>query len=117
MGRSSGSTAEIKVVFMFTVTHMDASSERNPPIESLSALYDELNSSHIFDGDVAVINQDNGWCISAHRDGRLVFEHLGEGGERHMIPISKERTLKLWNQLIEGDIDGLLREPWKPGYT
>ncbi len=34
-----------------------------------------------------------------------------------MIPISKERTLKLWNQLIEGDIDGLLREPWKPGYT
>ena len=102
---------------MFTVTHMDASSDRNPPIESLSDLYDELYSSGIFDGDVSVIHQDTGWCISAHRDGRLVFEHLGEGRERHMIPVPKERVLELWKRLIDGDIDGLLTEPWKLGYT
>jgi hypothetical protein len=102
---------------MFTVTHIDASSETDPPIESLSRLYDELRLSDIFDGDVAVIHQDTGWCISAHRDGRVVLEHLGEGGERHMIPVPKERVLELWRRLIDGDIDGLLLEPWGPGYT
>jgi hypothetical protein len=95
---------------------MDASSHRNPPMESLSDLYDELHLSGIFDGDVSVTHQDSGWCMSAYRDGRLVFEHLGEGGERHMIPVAKERVLELWKRLIDGDIAGLLKEPWEPGY-
>lgn len=101
---------------MFGVIHMDRSGENNPPIESLSNLYNELFSSGIVDGDVSVIHDDSGWGISAHRDGRVVFEHLKNGGERHMIPVSKERVLALWKQLIDGDIDGLLKEPWKPGY-
>lgn len=102
---------------MFGVNHMDGSGEDNPPLESLPALYDELTSSGIFDGSVAVINDDSGWCLSAHRDGRLVFEHLEQGGERHMIPVSKSRVLELWRQLVAGDIDGLLSEPWIPGYV
>jgi hypothetical protein len=97
---------------------MDASGEDEPPLESLSDLFDELKSSGIIDGNVAVINDDTGWCLSAHRDGRLVFEHLGnDGGERHMIPVSKERTLELWRRLIDGDIACLLAEPWTPGYV
>jgi hypothetical protein len=35
----------------------------------------------------------------------------------HMIPVPKERVLELWRRLIGGDIDGLLSEPWRPGYT
>src|SRR5437667_2329916 len=96
---------------------MDSSGENDPPVETLSGLYDELSSSGIYDGNVAVIHQDTGWCMSAHRDGRLVFEHLGEGGERHMLPVPKERVLELWKRLIQGDIDGLLSEPWKLGYV
>jgi len=101
---------------MYGIIHMDGSGEDNPSLESLTHLYDELASSGITDGDVAVIHDDTGWCLSAHRDGRLVFEHLGNGGERHMIPIPKERVLELWLRLIDGDIDGLLTEPWTPGY-
>ncbi len=101
---------------MFGVIHMDSSGEDNPPLESLPKLYDELFTSGIVDGNVAVINDDSGWCLSAHRDGAVVFEHLGEGGERHMLPLPKERVLKLWKQLIDGDIDGLLAEPWEKGY-
>jgi len=95
---------------------MDGSGEDNPPVESLSTLYEELHSSGIVDGNVAVIHDDSGWCISAHRDGTLVFEHLGQGGERHMVAVPKERVLELWKRLIDGDIEGLLKEPWKPGY-
>jgi hypothetical protein len=101
---------------MFSVIHMDASGDDDPSVESLSALYDELFFSGIMDGNVAVIHQDSGWCMSAHRDGRLVFEHLGEGRERHMIPVEKEIVLNLWKRLTEGDIEGVLSESWKPGY-
>jgi hypothetical protein len=103
---------------MFNVIHMDASSDNDPPLESLSDLYDELYSSGIMDGDVSVAHDDSGWCISAHRDGRVVFGHLGDPStDRHMIPVPKERVLDLWKRLIAGDIEGLLMEPWKPGYV
>jgi hypothetical protein len=103
---------------MFGVIHMDGSGDGNPPVESLSDLYGELFSSGIVDGDVAVIHDDSGWGMSAHRDGRLVFEHLGgQGAARHMISVPKERVLELWKRLIDGDIDGLLKEPWKSGYV
>jgi hypothetical protein len=100
---------------MFGINHLDGSGEDNPPIESLSALYDELRLAGEH-GNVDVINDDLGWCMSAHQDGRLVFEHLAEGGERHMIPVPKERVLDLWKRLIDGNIDSILSEPWQPGY-
>ena len=104
---------------MFGVLHTDGSGDDNPPLESLSTLYDELLTADQEHGDVAVISDDTGWCMSAHRDGRLVFEQLGTRGKtaRHMIPVPKGRVLELWKRLIEGDIDGLLLEPWKPGYV
>jgi len=102
---------------MFGVIHTNGSGDDDPPVESLPDLYDELLTADREHGEVAVVHDDTGWCISAHRDGRLVFEHLGKGGERHMIPVPKERVLKLWMRLINGDIDGLLSEPWKQGYT
>ena len=100
---------------MHGVIHMDGSADDDVPLENLLDLYDELFKSGIFDGNGAVINDDTGWCISAHRDGRVVFEHLGEGGEQHMILVPKERVLELWRRLIDGDIGGLHTEPWKPG--
>jgi hypothetical protein len=63
------------------------------------------------------VHEDSGWCMSAHRDGRLVLGHLGKGGERHMMPVTKQHVLELWIRLIDGDIDGLLSEPWKQGYV
>lgn len=102
---------------MYGVTHTDGSGDDNPPLESLSLLYDELLTADREHGDVSVIHDDTGWSMSAHRDGRLVFEHLENGGERHMMYVPKSRVLELWKRLIDGDIDGLLMEPWKPGYV
>ena len=103
---------------MYGVIHMDASGEDNPPLESLPDLYDELFTSGITDGNVSVINDDNDWSISAYRDGSLVFGKIGDPeSERHMISVPKDVVLKLWKRLVDGDIDGLLKEPWKPGYV
>lgn len=103
---------------MFGVIHTDGSGDNNPPIESLSHLYDELITADREHGDVAVVHDDSGWCMSAHLDGRLVFERLGTRGKtaHYMMPVSKERVLELWKRLVDGDIDGLLNEPWKIGY-
>lgn len=102
---------------MYSIVHTDGSGEDDPGLEALPALYDELQSADREHGDVAVVHEETGWSISAHRDGRVVFEQLGAGGERHMIPVPKSRVIELWSRLIDGDIDGLMNEPWKHGYT
>ncbi|SPE51126.1 conserved hypothetical protein [Verrucomicrobia bacterium] len=104
---------------MFGVIHSNGSGENNFPVERLPNLYDELLSADPEHGDVAVVNDDTGWCMSAHRDGRLVFERLGTRGTtaRHMIPVSKAGVLELWKRLTRGDVEGLLKEPWRPSYT
>lgn len=102
---------------MYGIVHMDGHGEDDPPIESFSELYDELFVSGITDGSVAVIDDNTCWCMSAHQDGRLVFEHLdGGGGPFHMIPVPKAQVLEFWKRLIDGDIQGLLQEAWRPGY-
>ncbi len=100
---------------MYGVIHTDGSGETNPPMESLSDLYDELLAADDEHPDVSVEHEDTGWCISAYRNGRIIMSSAqGEG--RHMSTVPKERVIELWKRLIEGDIDGLLQEPWKPGY-
>ena len=102
---------------MYSVIHTDGSGEQDPPFESLSELYNELSCADAEHGDVAVVHEDSGWSISAHRDGRVVMEHLGNGGERHMTNATKNSVIALWARLINGEIDGLLTEPWSPGYV
>jgi hypothetical protein len=103
---------------MFGVLHMDGSGENDPPIESLSALYDELLLADIEHPNVSAIHDESGWCLSAYRDGGLIFGQLGDSSsERHLTGVSKERVLELWKLLIHGEVDRILSEPWKAGYV
>lgn len=109
--------SELNFTIMFGVIHADGSGVNNPPLDSLSDLYDELLTADQEHGDVAVVHDESGWCLSAHRDGRVVFGSLRDKtSERHMIPVPKERVLELWRRLVNGDIGGLLAEPWRAGY-
>jgi hypothetical protein len=102
---------------MFGVLHADGSGEDDPPIESLSRLYHELAETTAEHGDVSVIHDDTGWCVSAHRDGRVVLVNLGRRGEaRHMSSVPKDGVLRLWRALIDGQIEAVLAEPWNPGH-
>src|SRR5207249_10638984 len=58
---------ELRPNLMFGILHTDGSGEDNPPVERLSDLYDELLSADREHGDVSVIHDDSGWCMSAHR--------------------------------------------------
>jgi hypothetical protein len=102
---------------MISTRRIDDSGAIDPPIESLSELYDELKSSDQEHGDVSVTDENTGWSISAHRDGRVVLVNLIEGGGRHMHPVSKEKVLELWGVLASGGIERILSEPWRDGYV
>lgn len=102
---------------MFSIIHMDGSDEENFPIEKLEDLYEELMVSSISDGNVAVIHDATGWCISTYRDKRVVLGHLGvEGKDMHMHPVPRSKTIELWTRLAKGEIESLKSEPWLPGY-
>ena len=98
--------------------HSDGSGDEIP-LESLSELYGELRTADREHGDVAVFNDELGWMISAHRDGRVVLSEMDTTARsaRHMIPVAEDRVLELWGRLIAGDLNRLLTEPWRPGYV
>ncbi len=108
-----------ELLSVFSVIHMSGAGgagDEDPSLDSLSDLCDETIDGDQEHGDVAVVHEDTGWCMSAHRNGRLVFEDLERGGERHMVPFPKARVLQYWRRLIAGESDQLLAEPWRPGY-
>lgn len=100
----------------FSIIHCNGSSENTQDLDSLNALFDELSTADQEHGDVALVHEETGWSLSAHRDGRAVFENLDSGGERHMIPVPKDHVIRLWHLLAAGQIDEIFREPWKLGY-
>lgn len=100
----------------FGILHIDGAGEDSPDIDSLDLLYDELDRADEEHFDVSVVHDETGWSLTAYPSGRLVFEHLDSGGERHMIPVPKDHVIKLWRLLAAGQIDAILDEPWKLGY-
>ena len=102
---------------MISTRRIDDTGEIDPPLESFSTLYDELKNSDQEHGDVSVTDEDSGWCISAHRDGRVVFGNLLAEGDKHMHPVTKEKVLELWCMLANGEIERIQAEPWRDGYT
>ena len=93
--------------------------ERNPPVERLRALLQELDIE-IDDRehpDVALTHETE-WCLGAYPSGLLVWENLEDvdTNPRHMKGVPREKVLSLWLKLAEGDIAAVEAEPWLQGY-
>jgi hypothetical protein len=55
---------------------------------------------------------------SGANGGLLVFSTTTaqrSDGSRHLVDVSRERTLELWQMLAEGRLGELERQPWLPG--
>ncbi|MBS0265472.1 MAG: hypothetical protein JSS02_26305 [Planctomycetes bacterium] len=100
----------------FHVTHRygDDSHESPSAFPSLLRELDERpeDTEH---GSVSVTHESE-WCLSVSRGGYVIFEHLEEGGERHMRDVPDSKIIELWTRLSQGDIATIEKEPWKPGY-
>ena len=110
---------EIKDPQMITTRNIDDTGDTDPTDLQLSDLYDQLQHSDQEHGDVSVTDEESGWCISAHRDGRIVLGNLIDFDleARHMHPVSKDKVLELWLALKNSNLDIIEAQPWMPGYS
>lgn len=103
---------------MITTRNIDDTGDSDPSDHQLSELYDQLLHSDQEHGDVSVTDEDSGWCLSAHRDGRVVLANLIDldCAARYMHPVSKDKVLELWISLRDRALDRIESQLWKKGY-
>jgi hypothetical protein len=101
----------------FHITHRYGSMDSPRSAAAFAALLRELDERPEDTEHTSVsVTHESEWCISASRGGYVTFEHLENGGERHMHGVSEAKIIELWTRLAEGDIATIEQEPWKPGY-
>ncbi len=62
------------------------------------------------------LTHDSEWTLAAFPGGLLIWEHLEDGEPRHMNCVSRERVLRLWLELADGNLQAIEAEPWLAGY-
>ena len=102
-------------MMMYHVSHRFGQYDVDPPVESLEALYSELELQDDEHPDVSV-EHESGWSLAAFPGGLLVWENVEGRTPRHMTAVPKEKTLDLWRHLAAGDIPAIDSEPWHDGY-
>ena len=101
--------------------------ERNPPVERLREILQELDieTEDLEHPDVS-LKHETEWCLSAFLSGLLIWENVGGAREdhdpesedqptRHMKGVSRQKVLELWLKLAASDIAAVEAEPWLPG--
>ena len=62
------------------------------------------------------LTHESEWCMSVSRGCHVIFEHLENGGEKHMTAVSKAEIIRMWTQLAQGKLIELQSLSWQPGY-
>lgn len=100
----------------YWVNHLMGNADIEFPLGSLNSLYAELAEAGQEHTDVSLTHESE-WCLSAFSSGLLVWENVaGEGEPKHMLNVSKEKTIELWSLLASGSIEAINKENWLPGY-
>lgn len=100
----------------YGVRHRDGSSDDDAPVSSFGALYDELNEVDGEHGDVAVIDDETGWAVTAYRTKLVILQCLADGKAFHLSGVGKPAVIEMWVKLANRDLDGLRALPWKDGF-
>jgi hypothetical protein len=63
------------------------------------------------------LSNEDGWTVAAHCNGTVVLENIETGeGPWHMVGQTPDAVLYLWRLLQAGELDGIRKQPWLPGY-
>ena len=101
----------------YFIHHRGGEYEREPTLDRLSTLYDELKYEDDEHPDVSLTHESE-WSLGAFGSGLLVWENVAETDvkPRHMKNVSKDKTIELWKKLAQGKIEEIDKEPWLSGY-
>jgi hypothetical protein len=100
----------------FCVANGFGDSLDSPTTGEMRAFLDDLDVSDEEHGAVW-LSTDDGLTLEWSGDGRLVFDDGATHGTRvrHLVGVSRERTLELWVALAAGDLGTVEEQPWGPG--
>lgn len=103
----------------FFVRHRFGGSDRDPPLETLGALLDELDEDPDDQEHTSVsVTHESDWAVAVYAGGLVTLENVEELGvpPRHMVVGDRERILGLLERLAEGRLEEVFAEQWRPGY-
>lgn len=97
----------------FYVCNGNGDTEDSPSADQMAKFLEDLDPEDVEHG-AAWLADDDGNSLEYSIDGSLCFDR--EGHEpRHLNPVSREKTLRLWHHLAAGSRDALELEEWKTG--
>lgn len=102
----------------YVITHADGETQANPALDCLAGLVAELDiASNRDHADVAIMDEDTGWSLSAYRGGSLLWENLldAEAGTHHCGQLhgaARDDVLRLFLHIARGEIDAVAELPW-----
>jgi hypothetical protein len=102
----------------FFVYHRSGASESDPPLTSLPALLDEIETpaEGRLQRSISLVHESE-WALEVRRDGHVTFENVERvKAARHMTNVPRTKILEMLESLARGDLASLERESWKPGY-
>ena len=101
----------------FIIRHRLGDEDDQPDLSVLEALLDELDSADEEHVSVS-IQDDSGWTLSVYVSGGVTWENVEDDPvrPRHMEGLPRSGALELARAVAAGDLDGVEREPWLPGY-
>jgi hypothetical protein len=86
----------------------------DPTVDELRRCVEERDPKDDEHGDLS-FSTDEG-AITSFGSGRLVFFRPPDGSPRHLLKVSAQRLLALWQALGEGNLELIEQEPWQPGH-
>lgn len=82
----------------------------------MRAFLAELDASDEEHPDAALIHE-SGWTLSVFEGGLVVYENVESGDNpRHLLGVSRDKALALWEALARGNFGEIESESWSPGY-
>lgn len=89
----------------------------DPSVERMRFQLQSLDPNDEEHGSVSLQHRESGWGLAYFGD-RLILENpSASDSPKHMVGVSLEKALELWQVLAQGDIEELMQERWKPGYA
>jgi hypothetical protein len=90
-----------------------------PSLAEMRKLLFDVDPNDDEHGDAWLSADDHTLEWSGVDSGRLVYwrraKAKGRDGPRHLVGVTRERTLELWRMLAEGHLEEVERQAWLPG--
>jgi hypothetical protein len=84
-------------------------------LATMRAYLDSLDADDVEHCSVRVVIDDH-WGIAAFASGLLILENTSIPNSEKHLRVDSGDVIRIWQLLVDGGIDAVVGEGWKPGY-